>query len=885
MWLPMTWFTNLRALLFLTGSFLAVGQNHAACPTNDTVIDLSNWTVVQYGNFGQGNANWVRSQTNTVALQTQNADASVFLSPSPLGSDLIEGSWRVETSNDDDFIGFVFGFQDDQHFYLFDWKQTDQVQNEWGDSKRGMSVKAISANSPLTAADFGTTFHPDPSRVRLLFHNDVVWRDNVDYDFSLNFVPGHFEIRISQGSTTLATISIDDSTYASGRFGFYNFSQSSVRYSGFTRRVVATTPVISVANAAIAEGDSGNTDLIFPISLSVSNCEVTAVDFYLSDGSAVAGRDYVSVAGGRITFNPGTTNQVVRVPVIGDVWNEANEVFFLTLQNPTNGTLGMAQAAGTILNDDPVPALTVADASTAEGHSGTSPLTFALALSAPLETDLMIQYATSNQTAVAPGDYISLAGALTIAAGETSGVVAVSVVGDTVVEEDERFVLCFQTTGPIMPQQWCAAGAIINDETNVAPVVNIIEPADGMVFFIPASIPIRTEVFDPDDEVTRVDFFAGSELLSTRFAAPFNHVWSDPLSGTYSLTAIAYDARGASGTSAPVRVTVRHCDPLLEATPLADQEACLCEQVIFQTVVTSGEEPAFTWRANGVPLPGQTNDTLILSSLKQEQAGTYTVEIATPCATLTRSATLTLRGQGDQNPVALTNAGRITLNDNNVAAPYPTIINAECIPGPIKGLAVTLDGLSHSFPDDVDVLLLSPSGWAVKLMSDAGGNGSARLTNVVLTFSDSATASLPDASRIESGIYAPTDFPPAEVFPAPASDSMLATNFSPLLGTDANGAWSLFVRDDLGGDAGFIARGWSLSIEWEDQSPLLRYSLRQDGRMEVILSGLTNRTHVIEASSDLQNWTAFQTNLMEGPVTMLIDPLEQRRFFRAVRCP
>ena len=38
----------------------------------------------------------------------------------------MEGTWRVNTSNDDDFIGFVFGYQNSQHFYLFDWKQADQ---------------------------------------------------------------------------------------------------------------------------------------------------------------------------------------------------------------------------------------------------------------------------------------------------------------------------------------------------------------------------------------------------------------------------------------------------------------------------------------------------------------------------------------------------------------------------------------------------------------------------------------------------------------------------------------------------------------------------------------------------------------------------------------
>jgi hypothetical protein len=41
--------------------------------------------------------------------------------------------------------------------------------------------------------------------------------------------------------------------------------------------------------------------------------------------------------------------------------------------------------------------------------------------------------------------------------------------------------------------------------------------------------------------------------------------------------------------------------------------------------------------------------------------------------------------------------------------------------GPLKHIAVTFDGLSHTSPDDVDVLLVGPGGQAVKLMSDCGG--------------------------------------------------------------------------------------------------------------------------------------------------------------------
>ena len=38
----------------------------------------------------------------------------------------IDGTWRVNTTSDDDFMGFVFGEQDSNHYDPFDWKKADQ---------------------------------------------------------------------------------------------------------------------------------------------------------------------------------------------------------------------------------------------------------------------------------------------------------------------------------------------------------------------------------------------------------------------------------------------------------------------------------------------------------------------------------------------------------------------------------------------------------------------------------------------------------------------------------------------------------------------------------------------------------------------------------------
>ncbi len=223
-------------------------DNHAPVITSDPItqlnlvrgtgegslVDLSQWSVGQYQLQNQPNANWVLSESNTVATQTVNADASVLLSDFDLTNDRIDGTWRVNTRSDDDFMGFVFGYQDPEHFYLFDWKQTDQNLGGWGFADAGMSVKVVDADSPLTGRDFWNTAGA-VDQVETIFHNTIRWQDYTDYEFTLEFNTGEFTITVRQGDTVLESVTLQDDTYTSGKFGFYNFSQGQIRYSGFRR--------------------------------------------------------------------------------------------------------------------------------------------------------------------------------------------------------------------------------------------------------------------------------------------------------------------------------------------------------------------------------------------------------------------------------------------------------------------------------------------------------------------------------------------------------------------------------------------------------------------------------------------------------------------------
>jgi len=145
-----------------------------------------------------------------------------------------------------------------------------------------------------------------------------------------------------------------------------------------------------------------------------------------------------------------------------------------------------------------------------------------------------------------------------------------------------------------------------------------------------------------------------------------------------------------------------------------------------------------------------------------------------------------------------------------VANPYPSLINVAGLPATgVTVKSVKLGNVNHTFPDDMDVVLVSPTGQAVILMSDAGGGTDA--VGLDYTFDDAAVA-MADAAFNPSGTYKPTNFLTPDDFPAPGPGSL--TQATPTLATftgSPNGNWSLYVVDDLGGDFGFIGN-WSITF-------------------------------------------------------------------------
>ncbi|MCW2275178.1 hypothetical protein M2321_002763 [Rhodoblastus acidophilus] len=227
---------------------------------------------------------------------------------------------------------------------------------------------------------------------------------------------------------------------------------------------------ISINDVSITEGDAGTKTATFTVSR--TGTAAFAVNYATADGTATAGGDYVAALGA-LTFAQGQTSQTISFTINGDTTVEPDETFFVTLTNPTNGgVIVKQQGQGTITNDDAAPVvgnISISDVSITEGNSGTKIATFTVSRTGTAA--FTVNYATSNGTATAGGDYIATSGALTFAEGQASQTISVTINGDTTVEPDETFFVTLSnpTNGGALAKAQ-GVGTISNDDASATPV-------------------------------------------------------------------------------------------------------------------------------------------------------------------------------------------------------------------------------------------------------------------------------------------------------------------------------------------------------------------------------------------------------------------------------
>lgn len=235
-------------------------------------------------------------------------------------------------------------------------------------------------------------------------------------------------------------------------------------------------PSLTINDVTANEGNAGVTNFTFTVSLSApAGPGGVTFDIASANGSATAGVDYVANSLTGQTIPAGSSTYTFTVQVNGDALNEPSETFFVNVTNVVNAIVVDGQGVGTIVNDDPLPSLSINDVTLVEGNSGTTNAVFTVTLSAASGQTVSVNYATADGTATQPADYTSASGTLTFTPGQTTRTITVPVAGETVPEANENYFV--NLSG--------AVNAIITDNQGLGTITN----DDVPVTVSPASLP------------------------------------------------------------------------------------------------------------------------------------------------------------------------------------------------------------------------------------------------------------------------------------------------------------------------------------------------------------------------------------------------------------
>ena len=197
---------------------------------------------------------------------------------------------------------------------------------------------------------------------------------------------------------------------------------------------------LSVSDASVVEGGT----LAFEVGFAEEpSSRDVVVRYRTRAGTAAAGGDYYGgfeAVPWELRIVAGDTSTMVLVPTVDDSLDEDNESLELVLSDPQGAVIVAGAASGVIIDDDPLPALSVSDTEASEGDGVSA--TFTLSLSEPSGRPVTVTYDTADGTAKKDGDYTEVSGgSLVIDAGDDQATVDVALVDDDDAEEVETFRL------------------------------------------------------------------------------------------------------------------------------------------------------------------------------------------------------------------------------------------------------------------------------------------------------------------------------------------------------------------------------------------------------------------------------------------------------------
>ena len=217
-------------------------------------------------------------------------------------------------------------------------------------------------------------------------------------------------------------------------------------------------PRLSIATSTVPEGNPFSpraeppqvphdltVQLDRPSSRLVSVAYATSPDTATAKVDPVKQKDFVT-GSGTVAIPPGQTTGTIPLTTLGDATDEFDEVLSIVLSNPQGLELAEPTPSVTIGDDDPEPTIALGTLAVREGTSAVGFVPFVgVALSAPSEKSVSVDYTTAPGTATSPADFVSASSRLSFPPGSLGSSFALATVRDYDDEPDESLTVEFSS--------------------------------------------------------------------------------------------------------------------------------------------------------------------------------------------------------------------------------------------------------------------------------------------------------------------------------------------------------------------------------------------------------------------------------------------------------
>ena len=522
------------------------------------------------------------------------------------------------------------------------------TSTEMGDTATADTDYAATTSGSLTIAAGSSS-----GTAKVAITDDTLDEDDETFTFTLSS-PTNATIKDMEGS---ATVTITDNDAA---------------------------PSLSVADVTVKEGVGSAT---LTVSLSAASGKTVTVGYATSSptttDAATAGTDYTAKSG-TLTISAGDDEGTVSVTLASDTVDEDDEKFTFTLSSPTNATISDSSATVTIEDN---PALSVADV-TVDEDDGTATLT--VSMDAEGAADVTVKYKTTDGSATAGSDYVAKSlSTLTIAKGDRSGTVSVSITDDTTDEHEEQFTFTLSVpsnasikamsgeatvkiTDNDDPPELSVADVTVKEGAGTADLEVELSAASGKTVTVSYATSNGTAMAGSDytSKTGSLTFTPGQTSQTVEVTLASDTVDEANETFTFTLSSPGNATFPSMSTTTSATVTIQDNPALSVANVTVNEDVGNATLTVLLDTEGAADVTVSYATSNGTATAGTNSDYTAVSSSLTIDAGETSGTVSVPIRDDTtdehsETFTFTLSSPSNASIKAMSGAATVTITDND----------------------------------------------------------------------------------------------------------------------------------------------------------------------------------------------------------------------------